>query len=326
MRKIKWGVLGTAGILARTAPGMQLAENCELYAIAGRSMEKAKEFQQKYGFKKVYDNYMELLEDPEVEAVYNPLPNTMHFEWTIKAMEHGKHVLCEKPMTPTAEETEALIKAAKEHNVFLMEAFAYQHSPYIAALDKEVQAGTIGDVKYIEAAYITSDYVPTNIRMRRDVCGGCTYDLGVYCTSLIQRIMKEEPEKIKASASFSDANVDYLTNVLFEYKNGVRATLTCGMILATELDQSIARFEIAGTKGSIKPGNFDFNAHGDLSYIVKALDGSCQEVVVPTPQNYCLEVEQLGRCILEGETPAVTAQFSMMNARTIDRILKEIGY
>lgn len=105
MRKIKWGVMGTAYIFERdTARGMSLAKNCELTAIAGRSMQKAEAFREEYGFKRAYGSYEELLEDPEVEAVYIPLPNTFHYEWTIRALQHGKHVLCEKPLAPSAKQ------------------------------------------------------------------------------------------------------------------------------------------------------------------------------------------------------------------------------
>ena len=105
MKKIKWGVMGTAFICERsTFPGMLQADNCEMYAIAGRNMEKAEEFKEKYGFQKAYGSYEELIEDPEVEAVYIPLPNTMHYDWTIKTLKRGKHVLCEKPLAPTAEQ------------------------------------------------------------------------------------------------------------------------------------------------------------------------------------------------------------------------------
>ena len=115
MRRIKWGVLGTAYIFERdTAEGMKQAENCGLYAIAGRSMEKAQAFKEKYGFQKAYGSYEELLSDPEVEAVYIPLPNTLHYEWTLKALKAKKHVLCEKPLAPTAEEAEKMFKTARE--------------------------------------------------------------------------------------------------------------------------------------------------------------------------------------------------------------------
>ena len=135
MRKVKWGVMGTAMIFERnTAEGMHQAENCEMYAIAGRSLDKAEKFKEKYGFQKAYDSYEELLADPEVEAVYIPLPNTMHHDWTIRALQAKKHVLCEKPIATTAAEAQEMFNVAKENGVYLMEAFAYLHSPIISAL------------------------------------------------------------------------------------------------------------------------------------------------------------------------------------------------
>lgn len=327
MRKVKWGVLGTAMICERdTIPGMLEAENCELYAIAGRSKEKAERFKETYGFQKVYTSYEELLEDGEIEAVYIPLPNTMHYEWTIKALQHKKHVLCEKPMAPTAEQAQEMIDTAKGNGVFLMEAFAYQHSPYIAAVRAEIENGVIGDIRYMESAFITSDYDMSNIRMRKETLGGATYDLGVYNTSLIQRLIGEEPVKIQAVASFAPQGIDKVTSVLMEYENGAKAAFTCGMQLATNKDLHIDRFEIQGTKGSIKGDPFIFNGKGELGYVITDSCGNETKKIVVAPQNYRLEVEQLGRCITEGEKPAVTAEFTLANARTIDRILEAIGY
>ena len=326
MKKIKWGVMGTAFICERsTFPGMLQAENCEMYAIAGRSMEKAEQFKEKYGFEKAYGSYEELLTDPEIEAVYIPLPNTMHYEWTIKALKSGKHVLCEKPLAPTEAQAKEMFAAAEENHVYLMEAFAYQHSPYLTAIREEIQNGTIGDIRYMESAYITSDYNKNNIRMRRDTLGGCTYDLGVYNTSLILRTLAEEPTEIRAIASFSEEKIDKLTSVIMEYGDGKKA-FSCGMVLATDLDRHIDRFEIQGTKGSIKGTGFEFNGDGELSYTVTMFDGKEEVKTVSVPQNYRLEVEQLGRCVAGEETPAVTKEFSLANARIIDSILKEIGY
>lgn len=327
MRKVKWGVLGTAYIFERdTAEGMQQAENCELYAIAGRSMEKSESFREKYGFQKAYGSYEELLADPDVEAVYIPLPNTMHYEWTLKALRAKKHVLCEKPIAPTARETQEMFETARENGVYLMEAFAYQHSPYIAALCEEIGKGTIGEVRYMEAALITSDYVSGNIRMRRETLGGCTYDLGVYCNSLILRVLHKEPEKIQAVSTFSPEGIDLYTTVLMEYDNGAKANFVCGMVLATEKNACLDRFQIHGTFGSIESVNFGFNAPGELSYRVRTFDGTDKVRTISVPQNYRLEVEQMGRCITENEMPAVSEAFSIQNAEIIDRILKEIGY
>ncbi|MCI8557177.1 MAG: Gfo/Idh/MocA family oxidoreductase [Lachnospiraceae bacterium] len=327
MRTVKWGVLGTAYIFERdTAEGMKQAENCELYAIAGRSMEKAEAFKEKYGFQKAYGSYEDLLADPQVEAVYIPLPNTMHYEWTIKALKAKKHVLCEKPLAPTAKEAREMFETAREQGVLLMEAFAYQHSPYIAEIQKELERGTIGDVRYMEAALITSDYVEGNIRMRRETLGGSTYDLGVYCSSLILRMLGKEPERVQAVSTFSKEKVDMYTAVLMEYENGMRANFDCGLVLATEKNSALDRFQIHGTKGSIEAVKFGFNAPGELSYVVRTFEGMEEVKTVQVPQNYRLEVEQLGRCITEGETPAVSEAFSVANARIIDRILESIGY
>lgn len=327
MRKIKWGVLGTAYIFERdTAEGMRQAENCELYAIAGRNLEKAEAFREKYGFEKVYGSYEALLADPEVEAVYVPLPNTMHHEWTIKALKAKKHVLCEKPLAPTAKEAEEMFAAARENGVRLMEAFAYQHSPYISAVCEELRSGVIGSVRYMEAALVTSDYDLSNIRMRRETLGGCTYDLGVYCSSLILRMLGEEPKAVKAVSAFSEEGIDLYTTVLMEYGSGAQAQFDCGMVLATERNAFLDRFQIHGTLGSIEAVAFGFNAPGDLSYRIRTLDGTEQIKHVFVPNNYRLEVEQLGRCIAGGEMPAVSEAFSLSNARVIDRILEEIGY
>ena len=325
MRKIKWGVLGTAGIAKGcTIPGMQQAENCELYAIAGRSLEKSKAFQEEFGFEKAYGSYDELLADPEVEAIYIPLPNTMHCEWSIKAMEAKKHVLCEKPLAPSEAVAKQMIDAAKENGVILMEAFAYLHSPFVAAVKNEISGGAIGDVLYMESAFITSDYELTNIRMRRDALGGCLYDLGCYNTSQILWILDEEPVSVQAVSDFSEDKIDVYTTALLTYENGKRAVLNCGMCLKTEGNQRIDRFQIHGTKGYLK-SEANFNQAGQLSYTI-CVDGKEEVKVVDVPQNYCLEVEQLGRCILEGETPHVSHEFTLKNARLIDRILAEIGY
>jgi len=305
-------------------PGMVQAENCEMYAIAGRSMEKAEAFRAEFGFQKAYDSYEALLADPEVEAVYIPLPNELHCEWTIKALNAKKHVLCEKPLAPTIEEIERMIAAANENGVLLMEAFAYLHSPIVSAVKAEIDAGAIGDVLYMESAFLTSDYKLSNIRMRRETFGGCTYDLGCYCTSQILWMLGEEPECVQGAAQFSDQNVDILTSAIMQFKSGARASFTCGMLLATEQDKRIDRFQIHGTKGAIK-SEAQFNQAGELCY---SLITDAGEVVktVNAPQNYRLEVEQLGRCIAEGEKLHVSHEFTRMNARTLEKVLQAIGY
>lgn len=327
MNKIKWGVLGTAYIFERdTARGMALADNCELTAIAGRSMEKAKEFQKKYGFQKTCKSYEELLDDPEIEAVYIPLPNTLHYKWTLEALRHGKHVLCEKPLAPTSEQARDMFRTAEENHVLLMEAFAYQHSPYIQDIKRMIEHGRIGELRYAEAALITSDYDHSNIRMRRETLGGCTYDVGVYALSLLLRIFGEEPEKIHASACLSEEGIDTYTTGILEYSGGKKAHFDCGMVLETEKNSSLDRFQLHGSKGCIISENFAFNAPGVLTYRLRTFDGVDELHEVEVANNYQMEIEQFGRCIRGLETPHVTEAFSVSLANTVDRILKEIKY
>ena len=326
MRKINWGVIGTAGIAkGQTIPGMKLAENCSLLAIAGRDMKKAQAYQKEFGFERAYGSYEELLADPDVEAVYIPLPNTLHFEWTRKALQAKKHVLCEKPLVPTAKEAEELFALADENGVILMEAFAYLHSPWIAAIRQELDSGVIGQVRYMESQFLTSDYDSSNIRMRRETCGGSVYDLGCYTVTMIAWMLGRQPDEIHASAVYLPSGVDALTSAVFSYSDGTKAMMNCGMVLKTGADLRVDQLRIEGTEGSIRSTGA-FNGCGDMSYTV-IKDGKAQEKVIPcVPQNYSLEVAQLGRCITDGEKPHVTAEFSALNLKTIERILGLIGY
>ena len=320
MEKVNWGVLGTAGIArGQTIPGMMEAENCALYAIAGRTEEKARAFQSQFGFEKAYGSYEELLADSRVEAVYIPLPNTLHYEWTKRALEHGKHVLCEKPLVPTAREAEELFRTADENHVLLMEAFAYLHSPFVKSIKEELENGTVGALRYIESQFITSDYDLSNIRMRKETNGGCTYDLGCYTTSMAGWMTGKEPDEVKAVGVFSLEGVDVLTSALMTYPDGMKAFVNSGMVLATSADKRIDQLRIEGTEGSIR-STAEFNGCGEMEYTV-IRNGRTERKVISVPNNYRLEVEQFGRCIRNGEAPHVTRDFSIANLRTLERIL-----
>lgn len=324
MEKVRWGVLGTAGIAkGQTIPGMMEAENCRLYAVAGRDPKKVRSYQERFGFEKAYCSYEELLEDLCVEAVYIPLPNSLHFEWVKKALQHGKHVLCEKPLTPTAEEAAELFRIAEENHVFLMEAFAYLHSPLIAAIKSEIDSSVIGSIRYMESQFVTSDYDLSNIRMRPETKGGCTYDLGCYTTSMVQWMTGKVPDKVKAIGAFSPEGVDVLTSAIFTYADGMKAFVNCGMVLQTNASKRIDRLQIEGTKGTIC-SDAEFNECGELRYWINK-DGQTEEKHITAPHNYRLEVEQLGRCIRNGETPHVSKEFTISNLQTIERILAEIA-
>ncbi len=324
MEKVKWGILGTANI-ARWGmiPGMKLADNCELYAIAGRSLEKAKSFAEQFGFEKYYGSYDELLADEAVQAVYVPLPNDIHLKWVEAALKAGKHVLCEKPMAMNAQEARRMFKTAQDSGKYLMEAYAYLHSPYIESLKEAINSGMIGIVDYIDTAFVTQGY-KEDFRLHKEFGGGAMYDLGCYCTTMILSLIDSEPEFVKADAEFSELGVDMMTAGIIRFANGARASFNVGMILGENTNSRYDRLYIHGTKGSIR-SEVEYNQAGELQYRIFTGEG-VTERKVSAPQNYSLEVEQLGRCIMGGEKPFITPEFSIKNAELIDKVLKEIGY
>ncbi len=324
MEKIKWGILGTANIARwATIPGMKASEHCELYAIAGRNPEKAKAFADEYGFEKYYGSYEELLKDDAVQAVYIPLPNDIHIKWVTESLKAGKHVLCEKPLAMNPEEAQEMYRTAKECGVYLMEAYAYLHSPYVQSLKEVITSGLIGEVDYVESAFITQGY-EEDFRLHKEFGGGAMYDLGCYCTTMFLSLIDSDPEWVKASAEFSDLGVDLATAGLIRFANGVRASFNVGMIFGKSYGSRFDRLYVHGSRGCIR-SDVEYNQAGDLTYRITTSEGERVQTVT-APQNYALELDQLSRCILGEETPLLTPEFSIKNAKLIDRVLREIGY
>ncbi len=324
MNKVRWGIMGTANI-ARWGmiPGMKEAGNCERYAIAGRDPEKAKRFAADYGFEKAYGSYRELLEDPDVQAVYIPLPNNLHLEWVKNALRAGKHVLCEKPMALCAADAKEMFQTAEENGVYLMEAYAYLHSPYVESLRKDVEGHVIGEVDYIETAFITQGY-KEDFRLHKELGGGAMYDLGCYCTTMILSLTGQDPVFVKASAEFSDEGVDFMTAGLIRFVDGLRASFNVGMVLGEDTNARYDRLYIHGSRGSIR-SEVPYNQAGIVRYLIETENGTTQRDI-SVRNNYALEVEQFGRCILGEEKPHITPAFSIRNAELIDRVLAEAGY
>ncbi|MGE4485189.1 MAG: Gfo/Idh/MocA family protein [Oscillospiraceae bacterium] len=318
--KIKWGVIGTANI-ARTCtiPAMLKAKNCELYGIASRTLAKAEEFRGIFGFKKAYGSYEALLDDPEIQAVYIPLPNHMHKEWVIKAAKKKKNILCEKPLSGTPADVQEMIDACDREGVIFMEAFAYLHSPAIKSIRQKIAEGAIGEVTVIETTFITPGYTD-DIRIKRETLGGAVYDLGCYNISMILGILGEEPMEVGASAHFNGEHIDDFTTAYLSFPSGVKASVFCAMCSGRRGDRVV----VYGTKGTLF-SDIRFNQEGTLTYRI-VRDDSVETVTVDTPDNYTLEIEQLGRCITDGEKPFVTHQMSMTFARTIEKVLRACNY
>ena len=214
-----------------------------------------------------------------------------------------------------------MFRAAEDNGVCLMEAFAYQHSPIVAAIKHELDEGAIGEVRYLESAFIGGLPKPGDYRWRKEAGGGAVYDLGCYAVSMALRMLGSEPSEITASAQFCDQGIDVFASMLLKFENGATANLFCGMLSGTK---RLDRFHVLGTRGEIY-SPVEFNQAGEIPYTV-VRDGAAETKVITVPNNYQLEVEQLGRCVRSGEKLFVTPEFSLMVARTLDQVLADIGF
>ena len=329
MKKVNWGILGCAKIAEiRTIPGLLQADNAHLYAAASRGREKLERFQELFPFDRVYDNYEELLKDEAVDAVYIPLPNSLHFQWVEKAARAGKHILCEKPLAMDAKEAASMYRICEEQGVLLMEAFAYRHAPLIQKVKAVIDEGVIGKVKYLESHLTDLLTDMGNIRMNQSLGGGAFYDMTCYNISAVSYLLGgKEPVRVKAFAEMDeDRNVDVSNTAILSYEGGVQAQSYASL-------NSYARgyYAVVGEKGRIEvPCNFNcryvckftVTAEGAVDN-VEVLDEKKTEYTVFCPDNYMLEIEQFGRCILFGEAPLVSREETLLNARILDRMLQE---
>jgi D-xylose 1-dehydrogenase (NADP+, D-xylono-1,5-lactone-forming) len=196
---VKWGIVSTADINRKVIPGAHASEKVELLAVASRDQKRADAYAREWEIPRAYGSYEALLADPDVEAVYISLPNTMHVEWSIKALEAGKHVLCEKPFTRHPEEVDTAFDAAERTGRLLSEAFMYRHNPQTKKLAELVQGGAIGELRLVRSAFSYSLYDHENIRLRTDVEGGALMDVGCYCVSG-SRLLGGEPVAVHGEA------------------------------------------------------------------------------------------------------------------------------
>ncbi len=250
-QSLRWGILGVAGINARLMPAFHASKTANVEAIASRTLEKAQASATKNSIPKAYGSYEELLKDPTIDAVYIPLPNHMHDEWTRKAADHGKHILCEKPLTVTAAESEKLVAYCRSKGVRLMDGFMWPHHPRTHKLRKFLDSGAIGEVKKVIAAF-TFDLagLPTsNIRMQPQAGGGGLLDVGCYTTYGIRWWMHDEPVSVFAKATYVN-NVDVAMSGVWTFADGRTATFDCGFThpLRTHL-------EIVGTEACVRVPN-----------------------------------------------------------------------
>jgi predicted dehydrogenase len=323
MSELRWGVLSTADIARKKViPGIRRADRCRITAIASRDLARAQAAAAEAGIPTVHGSYEALLADPEVDAVYIPLPNHLHAEWTIAAARAGKHVLCEKPLAMTAADAERMIEVAEAEGVRLMEAFMYRHHPSWLAVVDLVRSGRIGRLVAVQSWFSYYNDDPTNIRNIRQIGGGALYDIGCYNVNLSRLLFGAEPTRVEASiVRDATSGVDVVTSGLLEFEGGGTATFTC--TIRAEDDQ---RVDIYGTEGRISVG-IPFNIPPDRPTHVYVTHGgnppvepATERLTFDTADPYTVEATAFAAAILDGTPTPVPPADAVANLRVIEQL------
>jgi predicted dehydrogenase len=323
---VRWGILSTANIgVRKVIPATQKAERCEVIAIASRDGERAARTAAELGIPRAHEGYDALLSDPDVDAVYIPLPNSEHEAWTIAAARAGKHVLCEKPLAMTAAEAEEMIRACADEGVLLMEAFMYRLHPSWEAVRDLVGSGRIGRVRAIQSWFSYFNDDPGNIRNVPELGGGALYDIGCYCINLSRMLFGGEPTGIEASVTRDATGTDVLTSAILAFDDDV-AVFTCST--RAEPDQ---RVHIYGTEGRISIG-IPFNIPPDRPAEITVTAGgdppvspASETLTFAAADEYTIQAERFANAVLDSRPLPIPPEDAIGNLRVIDAIFRAGG-
>ena len=318
---LRIGIIGAARIAptALVHPAKRLPE-VTLVAVAARDPMRAKAFGEKYGIPRVHSTYEALLSDSEIDAIYNPLPVSLHCEWSIRALRAGKHVLCEKPMASNAEEAERMAQAAADTGLVLVEAFHYRYHPLAARLKEIVDSGELGTIRHIEAHLCVPFLRPGDIRYHYDLAGGATMDVGCYTINLVRFLAGAEPEVTHADARLASSQVDRWMAADFRFANGQTARITCSLFSAV-LFRVWA--EVQGDQGKMRVYNPYFP---HLFHRLKTRSPQGTRVDhVHGETTYTHQLRAFVRAV-RGEAPMPTDEAdAISNMRVIDAVYKKAG-
>jgi len=319
--KIKWGILGCAAIAEKSLiPAFKKAQGAELVAIASRSAAKARDWAEKFNLPKSYGSYEDLLADKEIEAVYIPLPNHLHFEWTVRALRAGKQVLCEKPLALTASEVMEMFHQAEANKRLLMEAFMYRFHPRLAKAIELLESRTIGEPRLVQSAFnFVFNREQDNYRRSPQMGGGALYDVGCYTVNAARLVFKAEPQEIWATGHLDDkAGIDLTTSVLCNFPGSRQALLASSFEL--EFQSSL---EISGEAGSLYL-NRVFSAKDFPTEILLRQNDKLTSFNFPPVDQYQLMVEHFGQAMAGRVNPLVDFHDSFGNALVIEKALKSM--
>lgn len=332
---LRWGLLATGGIARKFASALQETDLGVLTAVGSRQLASAEAFARDFGGVRAHGSYEALLEDPEVEAVYISTPHPLHAAWAIAAARAGKHILCEKPLTMNLAEAETVVAAAREADVFLMEAFMYRCHPFVARLGEIVASDEIGEVGLIESAFgFGRPFDAAHRLFSRELGGGGILDLGCYPMSVSRFLAGAamgrpfaEPVDIVGLAKLSEiTGVDVVATANLKFENGILAALSCGPSLPQD-----NRVRVFGTLGSLEVVSRPWHlpdAGMPVILRVTANDGTTRtEEVVDVRSAYAIEADIVAQAIREGrrESPHMSVEDSLGNIRALDRWLAAVG-
>lgn len=319
MKKVRWGVLSTADIaIEKVLPAMQQGEYCEIAAIASRGLEKAQAAAKRLGIARAYGSYEELLADPTIDAIYNPLPNHLHVPWSVKALQAGKHVLCEKPIALTAAEGQELVDTARQHpHLKVMEAFMYRFHPQWQRARQLVAEGRIGTLRTIQSffSYYLDD--PNNIRNLATAGGGGMLDIGCYTVSLSRFIFGAEPGRVFGLVEYDPQfKTDRLASAILDFGHGT-STFTC----STQLSP-YQRVNIFGTEGRIEI-EIPFNAPPDRPCkIWYEHEDKIEEIQFPICNQYTLQGDLFSQAVLNNTSVPTPLEDAVANMRVIEAVFR----
>lgn len=331
---LRWGILGTGNIAGQFAQGVAGASRSVVGAVASRRPDTAAAFAAAHGVPVAHNSYQALLDDPAVQAVYISLPNTMHHEWTLRALAAGKHVLCEKPLAVTVHQAREMFDAADRAGRVLVEAFMYRCHPQTPAVLDLIRSGAIGAVRLIRTSFCYhTRKIEGNIRFDPALAGGCLMDVGCYCLDFARLVAGAEPLAMHASAHLHPRGIDALTVGSLAFPNGVLATFACGMIAQADNTATIC-----GEEGYIEvPVPWKPPVHAATFTLAQGtpprMDGG--KPAGPPPRRvievsagsplYALEADAFAAAVLDGRPPAVTREQSLGNMRALEELGRQIG-
>jgi len=314
-RVLRWGLLGTARINRMVIPPLRVSEGNRLVAVASRETAKAVAYAREWGIERAHGSYDALLSDPGIDAVYIPLPNHLHAEWTIRAARAGKHVLCEKPLALTVSEVDAMEAAARESGVVLAEAFMYRHHPQTLKVKQLVDSGAIGAVRFVRGTFTFPLERPDDVRLRPEWGGGCLWDVGCYPLSFTRYLLGAEPVEVYGSQVLGSSGIDETFAGQLVFPGGVLAQIDAGFRSPFR-----AELEIAGTTGTIRVRH-PWKPEPDQPILLTQGEQTTA-LAVAECDRYLLEIEDLAEAVVGGRPSRVSLAESRGNVATIVALLE----